>query len=270
MAEPVIETLAAVWQSISELCEGLTDEQWQASTECPGWTVQDQLSHLVGGEARFMGRPAPEHELSERPDYIRNDAGAFNEVVVDYRRSWPGERVLAEFREVTAERLEQLRAMSDEDLSAESWTPIGPGTVRDLLAVRAFDAWTHEQDVRRALGRPGALDGVGAAHSVQRCLSAMPFVVGKKAGAPDGATVVFEVTGPTPATLAVRVADGRAKPVAQAPAEPTVRLTMDTEAFTRLGCGRWDPKEALDRGLATVAGDRDLGARILGQINFMI
>lgn len=270
MTEPVIETLGAVWHSISTLCDDFGDEQWQASTECPGWSVQDQLSHLVGSETIFMGNAMPEHELAAPAPHARNPMGERNEVIVDYRRSWPGRKVLEEFRAVTTERLAQLRAMSEEDLAAEAMTPVGPGTLRDLLAIRAFDAWVHEQDIRRAVGRPGSLGGPGATHSVGRCFLAMPFVVGKKVGAPDGTTVVFEVTGEASDTLALAVEGGRAKPVTPPPAEPTVRLTMDVEAFTRLGCGRWEPSDVVDSGAVQIQGDRELGQKILDQINFMI
>ena len=270
MSDPVIDTLGAVWHSISELCSDLDEGQWQASTECPGWSVQDQIAHLVGSESMFMGRPMPDHELSEPAPHARNPVGERNEVLVDYRRSWPPEKVLEEFREVTSERLAQLRAMSDDDLGAEAMTPLGPGTLRDLVAIRAFDAWVHEQDIRRAIGRPGSLSGAGAAHSLQRCLSAMPFVVGKKAGAHEGSTVVFDVTGETSGTLVVAVREGRAKPTSEVPDNPTVRLTMNVEAFTRLGCGRWSPREAIDNGDVRIDGDRALGERIVEQLNFMI
>ncbi|MGH2791077.1 MAG: maleylpyruvate isomerase N-terminal domain-containing protein, partial [Actinomycetota bacterium] len=33
------------WAALSSLCGHLTDEQWRADTDCPGWTVKDQLSH---------------------------------------------------------------------------------------------------------------------------------------------------------------------------------------------------------------------------------
>ena len=151
-------------------------------TDCPGWSVQDNLSHIIGTEAMLLGRDAPAHEPGEKP-WIRNPIGASNEIQVDYRRSWPPEKVLDEFREVTAERIAALEKLSDDELAADSWTPIGPGTVRDLLAIRVMDCWVHEQDIRRAVGKPGGLDGPVADHAFGRHRGAIPFVVGKKAGA---------------------------------------------------------------------------------------
>ena len=48
----------------------------------------------------------------------------------------------------------------------------------------------------------------------------MPFVVGKKVGAPDGSTVVFSLTDPLARVVAIQVADGRAKPVEPYPTTP--------------------------------------------------
>ncbi|HEV2360878.1 MAG TPA: maleylpyruvate isomerase family mycothiol-dependent enzyme [Acidimicrobiales bacterium] len=269
MGDPNIERLREVWTSIGEACSGLDDAAWETETACPGWTVKDQLSHLVAPEVIYLGRPQPSDSAITRP-YVRNAIGAVNEAGVDYRRGWAGDTVLEEFREVTSARLQMLDAMSEEDLDEESWTPTGPGTYRDLLAVRAFDAWVHEQDIRTATGRPGHLSGDVPAHALQRCFSAMPFVVGKKAGAPDGTTVVFDVTGPTEGTLAIGITDGRANPLSEVPAEPAVRITATFEAFTRVSCGRVPAEQSISAGDIRVEGDGELGRRIVHQLPFMI
>jgi uncharacterized protein (TIGR03083 family) len=142
--------------------------------------------------------------------------------------------------------------------------------VRDFLHIRIFDCWVHEQDIRRAVGRPGNLEGPVARHSVGRITSAMPFVVGKKAQAPPGTTVVFEITGPAGDTLPIGVEGTRARRLDALPATPTVRLTMDVETFNCLGCGRWEPDTVLASGKVRINGNRALGETIVRQMNFMI
>jgi uncharacterized protein (TIGR03083 family) len=269
MPDAAVEELALVWSSVLELCEPFDEADWDKETACPGWTVKDQVAHLGGLEAMFLGRPQPP-ALPERAPHIRNDIGAANEAVVEVRRSWTGKQVLDELREISEERLAQLRQMSDEDLAKDSWTPIGPGTYRDLIRVRAFDAWVHEQDIREAVGRAGHLDGPVAENALARCLMAMPFVVGKKAAAPEGSTVVFEVTGPTQSTLAIEVSAGRARPTGEIPDDPDVRLEIGFLAFTRLGCGRADPRAALAANEVAIAGDTALGEAIVQNLAFMI
>ena len=156
MSQQMVDLMEAVWRSIDGLCADLTPEQWALPTECPGWAVQDQVSHLVGSECRLLGRPAPDHEPADT-SHVQNEVGQSNEVLVDYRRQFSGAEVLAEFREITAERLGVLRAMTEEDFAAETPNPLGSGPYTDLLAIRIYDAWVHEQDMRRTWASLGIL-----------------------------------------------------------------------------------------------------------------
>jgi uncharacterized protein (TIGR03083 family) len=117
--------------------------------------------------------------------------GRANEVGVDARRAMSGAAVLDEFRQVTAERLAQLRRLTPDNLAAQTATPAGPGTVADLLTLRVMDSWSHEQDIRRAVGRPGHTEGPAVEEAVAYFSRFLPYLVGKRAAAPDGAKVVF-------------------------------------------------------------------------------
>ena len=267
--QQVVDLMERVWRSIDSLCSPLSAAQWKTPTDCPGWSVQDQVSHLVGAESQILGNPRPSHTPKET-GHVKNDVGQSNEVVVDYRRSWPGPKVLEEFRELTGQRLGLLRGLTDEQFAAETPTPIGPGTLTEFVRIRIFDAWVHEQDIRRALKVPGELEGPVAAHSVGRVARALPFVVARKAQAPDGVTVVFNITGPAGRVVPVGVEGGRGSELDLEPASPTVRITSDVETFACLGCGRWDPAEALRSGKITVAGDTALGEAIVTNMNIMI
>ena len=267
--QQVIDLMEHVWGSIGSLCSPLTEAQWKTSTDCPGWSVQDQVSHLVGTESSILGNPRPDHTPGDTA-HVKNDVGQSNEVLVDYRRSWPGERVLAEFLELTGQRVGYLRGLSDEEFAAETQTPLGPGTVTEFVRIRIMDAWVHEQDIRRALNLPGELDGPVAAHAIGRVARAMPFVAARKSQAPDGTTVVFEITGPAGRVVPVAVEGTRGSELDSEPADPTVRISTDVETFACLGCGRWDPEEALRSGRITVNGDIALGEQIVKNMNIMI
>ena len=267
--QQVVDLMEHVWSSIDSLCSPLTEAQWKTPTDCPGWSVQDQVSHLVGAESGILGEPRPDHTPQDTA-HVKNDVGQSNEVVVDFRRPWPGQKVLDEFRELTSRRLTYLRGLSDEQFATEMQTPIGPGTVTEFVRIRIMDAWVHEQDIRRALGVPGELESSVAAHAVGRVARAMPFVAARKAQAPDGATVVFDITGPAGQIVPVAIEGGRGSQLESEPESTTVRITTDVETFACLGCGRWDPVEALSSGKVTIVGDTDLGATIVNQMNIMI
>jgi uncharacterized protein (TIGR03083 family) len=254
------ENLAIVWDSIDHLCSDLADDEWELPTGCPGWTVKDHLSHLVDFEARAIGQPAPEHDPGPLP-HLKNDLGRANEVGVDARRPRSGAEVLAEFRSVTAQRLAGLRQLTEQDLAGQTMSPAGPGTVADMLTLRVMDSWTHEQDIRRAVGRPGHVQGPAAGEAVGYYSRFLPYVAAKRAAAPEGAKVVFRIGDAEP--VAVEVAGGRGRPAAD-PADATVTLVMPVTTFAALAAGRDDVPDDV-----TVTGDSALGQRVLESMSLM-
>ena len=52
--------------AITALCEPLTENQWKQPTDCPGWSVQDNISHLVGIFLKLLGKDATTHKAPER------------------------------------------------------------------------------------------------------------------------------------------------------------------------------------------------------------
>lgn len=265
----MVDALDEVWTRLAALGADLTEEEWKRPTDVPGWSVQDNLTHLTDLEAMILGRPAPDHVPPEGLAHVKNDPGARNERFVDSRRGWTGADALAEFVEVTHARVAQLRSYSVEDFAADSWTPMGPGTVHDLLPFRVFDSWVHEQDMRRALGKPGGLSGGAAEESMRRITGTAGYVVGKKAAAPEGSTVVIELTAPLAQTIAIGVVDGRARVLDVVPDAPTVRITTDGETYAQLACGRGDPAAARAAGSVRIEGDDELGARVVDELNFL-
>jgi uncharacterized protein (TIGR03083 family) len=251
-------SIAAWDQSLdATICLGdaLTHEQWAAQTECPEWTVKDVYSHLVGGEIWMAeGHPPP----SERPATIV--AGP-----VMQRRDADPRAVLAELREVFSLRRRQL-ADEPPDGDQPAFTAWGaPVTLDVLLRMRAFDAWVHEQDIRRAVGAPGNLSTAGAQVAYMIMVGALPRVVAKLSGAPPGSTVRLAVDGPVAFDDLITVDDagrGHVKAGAGATVEATVSLHTDWETFSRLAAGRITP----DPAVVSLTGDRDLGERILAHI----
>src|SRR5215204_7374205 len=132
-----IDKLEQTFDSISKLGAGLTEEQWKTATDLPGWTVQDNLSHLIGTERSLQGLPGTDHRSAEMP-YVKNPIGEFNEREVDARRGQSGAQVLAEWNELTALRLATLRSAGDEYFDAAANLPTGPGTMADFLHIRVL------------------------------------------------------------------------------------------------------------------------------------
>ena len=254
MATSLAEFIAALeqtWTGLVTAVEDLTPGQWDTATELPGWSAKDIVSHIVGVELTLLGEPLPEHPLPDGLAHVRNDVGRWVEVPVDLRRPVPGEAVLAELRDVTGRRLQALRALDEAALEDTVPGIMGaPMKQKHLLGLRVFDSWIHEQDVRRALGRPGGLDNAAAAVSRRRLLLAM-------AALPVGAgrTLVYATTSPdTVATLAF----GQGYRDVDTP-DADARVESDFETFVRLGAGRVGRADA---GV-TVTGDEALAEEFL-------
>ncbi|CNF76595.1 mycothiol-dependent maleylpyruvate isomerase [Mycobacterium tuberculosis] len=258
MNEEMRANTAAYEQTVRStlaLAATLTDDDWDRPTECPGWTVKDQLSHLVGIELALLGDPSPDIDVPDF-DHVRNDLGRSMEAAVHARRPLPGPAVAAELADALERRLAQLPALDPDRVVT---MPDGrEGPYSRLMLVRAMDCWTHEQDIRRATGRPGNLDAP-AAHCFWTMFSpALPLIVARRAKAAPGESATFTITGPPDFRAAVHVDEnGRG-----APAEPggsTTELAMDWETYVRLTAGRRTPAEVTVR----VTGDGALAARIL-------
>lgn len=271
-AEALADQLDEVWSSLAELGAAISDDEWNVATACPGWDVAAQYAHMVGTESSLLGRPAPEVAAQPVP-HVRNKIGALNEAWVASLASARRPEVLGRFEEVTAARREALRAMSEDDFSRPSWTPVGEADYRRFMQIRVFDCWVHEQDIRDALNRPGHATGPAVEQSLDEIVRAAGYVIGKLAQAPAGSTVRVELTGPARRTVNVSVADGRARVVADLETPPSTTIRLGSDAYARLSCGRVPPSAVLDGdalGGVEFAGDAVLGRRVVERLAFTI
>jgi uncharacterized protein (TIGR03083 family) len=265
-----IAALGEVWTSLSELLGELTDDEWRLPSPLPGWSVQDNVAHIVGTEAMLAGEPGPGIEIDrEANDHVRNDIGAFNEQWVESLRAVPPSEVLTRFRDLTKDRLATLEAMSDDEWNAESFTPAGKDTFGRFMQIRVFDCWLHEQDIRDAVGRPGHQTGLAVEVVLDEMATALGFVVGKKAGATAGQSVTFALTDGGAVVRELHVEVGERAAVVPALSGPaTVTLTMPIGVMTRRCAGRVGVDELLDQ--IAIDGEPDLASRILDNQSYTI
>jgi uncharacterized protein (TIGR03083 family) len=260
----VVAALDEQFGAVVALAGELSAEQADLPTACPGWSVKDNLSHIIGTEAILLGRPNPEVELPDDLPHVRNDIGRINEQWVEWYRCRPLGDVVVDLAATVAERRAALADMDQAAFDAESFTPAGPDTYGRFMRIRVMDMWVHEQDIREAVGRPGHLDGLAPRAALDEIQAALGYVVGKRAAAPSGASVRFELTGPLSRRIDVEVGD-RARVVDRLPRPPSVTLTVPGDHFARLCGGR-----GADPSLVTISGDRPLGDAVLRSLGYMI
>lgn len=268
----VLDGLFAVWDSLDALLDGLSETDWQAASALPGWDVKAVVSHMIGTESFLAGIAPPQPDIDVKAlEHVRNDIGAMNECWVRHLSRESGADVLQRFREVTRGRREALQALSDDEWNAVTPTPAGPDSYGRFMRVRVFDCWMHEQDIRAGLGRPSSdaeLGGAASRLALDEVAATIGFVVGKRAGAPEGSRVLFSLTGPLARDIRVSV-DGRAQLVDDFGAlAPTATIRVDALQFTRLAGGR--PLCPARNQSVELDGDKDVAGQIVERLNFVI
>ena len=260
-----IHRLVEIWHQeageVVTLLRSLDEHEWSLPTDLPGWDVRAVASHLAHLESELAGFPQAPVEVAAAP-HVKGFMGEYTERGPVARAGWSTERIVDELESSVQARYDALTRSPPEDPSAP-----GPGFAgavgwswETLLGNRCLDLWMHDQDIRRATGRPGGLDGPAAAWTADVFTRSLPFVLGKHVGAPVGTTVVLRVTGTHDRELAATVRpDGRGVPLDVPPADPDVVLTLDFETWIVLAGGR----RAVEEVEVEVAGDQDLGHRVL-------
>lgn len=242
------------WESINDftlLLEDLGPDDWALPTDLPGWTVHDVAAHTAHLEAVLAGGPEETVEVGEVA-HATSVMGRYTEQGVVARRDRTPDELINEIRESTTKRRTELLDDPPSDGSAKPDRIFAgvPWDWNTLLRNRPLDVWMHEQDVRRAVGRPGNLDTAGAKHTADYMLDALPVIVGKRVAPATGTTVVVAVAGSDERAVAIGE-DGRAAPV-EVPWNPTVRIGMGREAFIVMAGGRRAPEGIEFQGDATL------------------
>ncbi len=263
----LIDAFAQAGQAVIDLGRGCREADFEKPTDCPGWTVKDQISHVVGAELGMTDATPREVEVPDYP-HLRDEAARLRERPVELRRPTPGPDVVHELENILDHRLTTLRR-PDTSLDDVVPSPSGPQRLGDVLPIRVIDLWTHEQDLRHALGRPGNLDSGGAALFVATVFRLLPRIVTKDAGIQPGHSVILDVTGPVVgrAGARVEVVDDRPRGVPlfsgqghdAVPGEDCTTITLSTDALGRRAAGRG----GLDDIHFTVDGDGEIARRVL-------
>jgi len=257
-----LATYLAAWRESCDralaLCLELDPGDWDRPTDLPGWTVHDVLAHLAHIETVLADGDADADESSAGR---REASPEWTHRGVEARRGASPDALRAELSDAVLRRAGTLaEEPSPEPHSRPDVTPAGlEWDWTTLLRNRALDVWVHEQDIRRAVDRPGGMSGAGAQVTVHTFAAALPYVLGKKVAPPPGTTVAWSVQGSVPVERVLQVDGARRAVRAPEGTKPDARMTMDTETFAVLVAGRrgWDGVRV------EVDGDEALGRQVV-------
>jgi uncharacterized protein (TIGR03083 family) len=134
---------------LADLLVGLSQEQWEHPTLCPGWTVRDVAAHIISSpQARL---------LPTLGAWVRH-RGDLDRMILAEGKRWgraTAEDIVAQYRRYAGSREH----------------PVGTSYVEPLL-----DVLVHGQDIAVPLGIPRAMPSAAAAAAADRVWSkAFPF-----------------------------------------------------------------------------------------------
>ena len=241
------------WQAVDDftaLLEQLPAEEWSTPTDLAGWDVRAVAAHIAHLEAVLAGSPEETVEVGE-PDHVTGLMGLYTEQGVVARRDRSPDAIINEIRSAATARAHRAGRPAHDGTAKPERIFGGIGwDWNTLLRNRPLDVWMHEQDVRRAVGRPGGMDSPAARHTAEYLAESLGLVVAKRVGAEPGTTVVLAIAGSEPIAFAVNE-QRRGERLTEIPTDPTVGLAMDREAFILLAGGRRSPSPARSRSPAT-------------------
>lgn len=239
----LVDIVDDVMATTIELAYDLGEDAASLPTDCPGWTVRDQLAHMVGLEQILGGAPAPTVELPPL-HHVTSDVHAYMERPVHVRRGLPLVAVADELAGLRPRRIEQMRRQADEG-DPEVAAPMGGRRPLSLsTTIRVFDLWVHEQDIRRAVGLPVRTGCAAAGVGLDRALAGWSGALSERSGAIG--------------SLTIRLVDRGLPDIRIELGEPgddaaSVLLAGDVGDLLRVFCGRNAPIDDLLTGDATLA-----------------
>lgn len=258
-----LKTLIETWRSAIDefvaLARDIPEDQWDLDTDLEGWSVKDNVAHTAHLEAVLAGGEEETLPVEEAP-HIKNLSGFYTEQGVRARSAHDMAALVAEIEEAAAARYATLIAHPPTDGSQPPpRTPGGvPWNTQTLLSNRPLDIWMHEQDIRRAIGRPGGFDSEAARHVIATFGAGLPMIVGKRVAPPAGTSIRIDLPDAGRSWTVSIGEDGRAAFTEDAE-DVTVRITLSAEDFIVLAGGRRTP----DRTAASIEGDTALGEQVL-------
>lgn len=252
--EAYVDQVAAFTAVLDEV----PDDGWGRPVAAYPWSVRDLVAHLVAIEAyaaSFLG-------LAEfDADGLDHDHLAMTEATIARCRALPAAEVVAEWRALAERTATHVVALGPDDL--EKLMPLHgiPFRVTTAIVARAFELWTHADDIRAALGRPLETPDAPVIHRMAtESVASLPLAAFGLAEPPGPAVARFVLTGPGGGAWTLLVGGA-----ADADAEPDLTLVTDVVDYCRVVSRRLDI-ETLDRH---VEGDADLAVSLLRASQFV-
>ena len=242
-----VEAYRRTMVSFDAVLSELTDDEWRRHA-LRDLDIQGLVGHLIGVERQLHAALGIAPDVTVGADHV---SATQADAVAQAGR--PPADTHADWLELTAETIAHVTNLDPEGrerlITQDGFTI----PVERMLVIRSFETWTHEEDIRRATGRPlAAPDSSCLRLMTEVAVSALPRGLASIDRPQLGRTARIVLTGPGGGTWQTSLDRGD-------PGPTDVRIIADAVSFCRLVANRMDPAAVG----AHVTGDEALGANLL-------
>jgi uncharacterized protein (TIGR03083 family) len=250
------EAFARAADAFDGLLGALSDEDWKTEA-LRGLDVQGLVGHLTGVEEDTHRALGWDPEVADA-SHVESTQGAA------IRQAGRSPALTRDEWRRAADRTLELARRADDDPAAGGSARLAMHGITlpldDLLVVRAFELWVHDNDIRRAVGLPPSVPDPPVLHLMSDLAARMlPYVAARLGLRPVDVHLVL--TGPGGGTWDVaigREAGGRAAE----PGQEGVAIVADAVGFCLLAGNRVTPAELGPH----IIGDESRAASVLAAI----
>lgn len=257
-----------------DLLKALPRAAWDNETACVGWSVQDVVAHLLGGNVGRLsfgrdqlrlrdGRAFP----SEYPAQVAFIDQLNAEWITTARRLSPS--LLIDFLALTDEQLyHYFKSLPPFEASHAAVTWAGDTQSPNWfdIAREYTEKWLHQQHIREAVGAPLLTQRRWLFPVLDTFLRALPHTY-RTVVAPEGATITFTITGEAGGDWSLQRVDGQWRLWAGAAPIAVATASLAQELAWRLFIKGVSPSVAGMQIQTT--GDATLALGILQMVSIM-
>ncbi|WP_328498700.1 maleylpyruvate isomerase family mycothiol-dependent enzyme [Streptomyces sp. NBC_00414] len=257
--------------ALVDLLDALGPDEWSRATVCPGWAVHDVAGHILHDYVRRLsagrdGHPGPDFGPDETLAAFLTRTN--EDFVRTARQISP--RLMTDLLAHLGARLDAAwssRQLSDPAGLDVSWAAPGVQAPLWLDIAREFsEFWVHQQQIRDAVGRPGAAEPQLLHPVLDTFMRALPQTL-CRTPAPVGTTVRVRVPGPAGGRWAAVRHSDRWALADDPPAVVAAKVEIDADTLWRLATRGISVPTA--RGRATTYGDAALTSAVLDIVSIV-
>ena len=253
-----VEAYADQVGALSRVLDRVPDDAWDNPVAAyHPWSVRDLVAHLIAIEeycGSFLGFGPTDVDEELSLDHL-----AMTEATIERCRALPPSEVVAEWRRVAERNAEHVLALDHDALQQPMPLHGIPFRVTTGMVARAFELWTHADDIRAAIGEPLDTPPPAVVHRMAtESVASLPLAAYGLDEPPGPAVAHIVLTGHGGGTWTLEIAGAP-------PGEPDVTMVLDVIDYCRVVSRRQD----IDTLEMTTEGDASLATTLLKASQFV-